>query len=123
MEGEAATRSKRSAAQTHFRGAKGDYAQCRLSLRESAFAQSLRVAASRIVCVVFLLAGCAEERKSYMRHPLVREMKVMPAPANVPETSTQAEPFPPPRPVLPHEASTLVTAPTIQSPERTPAPQ
>lgn len=67
------------------------------------------------------MAGCAEERKSYMRHPLVREMKVMPAPAKVPETSTQAEPVPPPRPELPHEASSFVTLPMIKSGESTPA--
>src|SRR5258708_4009006 len=69
------------------------------------------------------LAGCAEERKSYMRHPLVREMKVMPAPQHVPETSTQAEPVAPPRPILPDEKSTLVDIPTIQTPDRTPVPR
>lgn len=71
--------------------------------------------------MLLALAGCAEERKSYMRHPLVREMQLMPAPQTVPETSTQAEPFPPPRPILAQESSTLVDVPMIQSPERTPA--
>ena len=68
------------------------------------------------------VCGCAEEHKSYMRHPLVREMKVMPAPAHVPETSSQAEPFPPPPPVLPQEDARLLTVPMIKSNERTPAP-
>lgn len=74
-----------------------------------------------IVALVFF-CGCAEERKSYMRHPLVREMRVMPVTSYVPETSTQAEPTPPPRPDLPDDPSTLVNVPTIQSKERTPAP-
>jgi hypothetical protein len=73
--------------------------------------------------MIVAIAGCAEERKSYMRHPLVREMKLMPAPANVPENSTLAEPLPPPRPILPNESSGLVSVPTIQTNERTPAPQ
>jgi hypothetical protein len=74
------------------------------------------------LCAIMAATGCAEERKSYMRHPLVREMKVMPAPANGPETSTLAEPLPPQRPLLPHEGSGLVSVPMIQSNERTPAP-
>jgi hypothetical protein len=76
-----------------------------------------------ILCVAAAIAGCAEERKSYMRNPLVREMKVVPGSARVPETSTQAEPVPPPRPVLPDDPSTLISAPTIRTNERTPAPQ
>ncbi len=76
-----------------------------------------------VLCAALFLVGCAEERKSYMRHPLVREMKLMPAPNLVPETSTQAEPLPPPRPALPYEGSTLITAPVIQSLEHTPAPR
>ncbi len=73
------------------------------------------------LALVPLSVGCAEERKSYMRHPLVRELRLMPAPVKVPDIATPAEPVPPPRPVLPDDPSTLVTAPTIRSDERTPA--
>lgn len=81
----------------------------------------IRISAFFASSALVFLAGCAEERKSYMRHPLVREMKVSPASPTVPETSTQAEPVPPPRPILPYEASSLITVPMIQSEERTPA--
>jgi len=82
-----------------------------------------RCSAYLLFLSAWLGAGCAEERKSYMRSPLVREAKVTPAPPREPEYSTQAEPSPPPRPVLPDEPSSFVTVPMIQSLDRTPVPR
>jgi hypothetical protein len=50
--------------------------------------------------IATVLLGCQQE-KSYLRHPLVREMNITPGPISEPENSTQAEPYPPPRPYLP----------------------
>ena len=64
--------------------------------------------------------GCGG-RKSYTRHPLVAQSKVVAGPINVPETQTPAEPYAPPRPNLEVELSNLSTVPMIQSSEKTPA--
>jgi len=46
------------------------------------------------IVVLGILAGlgCGERHKSYMRHPLIREMKVTAGETADTETSTQAEP-------------------------------
>ena len=76
---------------------------------------------SIVAILVIWFVGC-EGRKSYMRHPLVAQAKVVAGPINEPEILTQVEPYPPPRPNLEIEASNLITVPMIKSSERTPAP-
>jgi hypothetical protein len=75
-----------------------------------------------ILFVFAALIGC-EEHKSYMRDPIVRQLKVIAGPVSEPERATPAEPYPPVRPVLPDDPSSVVVAPMVQSPQRTPAPQ
>ena len=69
-----------------------------------------------------VLSGCKSPVKPYMRNSMVREMNVTASPITEPETATQAEPYPPPRPILPDEPSHLATVPMIRTPERTPVP-
>ena len=66
-------------------------------------------------------SGCDGHDKPYMRHPLVKEMQVMAAPFKESEGATQAEPYPPLRPILPDQPSNLAVEPIIQTPARTPA--
>lgn len=68
------------------------------------------------------LDGCKGQQKSYMLSPLVRARNVIPTPNKEPETSTQVEPYPPQRPVIPEEPSNLISLPTIRTPDHTPAP-
>ena len=74
------------------------------------------------VLVLFAaLIGC-EQHKSYMHDPLVRQLNVIAGPVSEPENATQAEPYPPVRPLLPADPSNVAIAPMVQTPERTPAP-
>jgi hypothetical protein len=66
------------------------------------------------------LIGC-EQRKSYMRDPLVRQLNVIAGPVSEPENATQVEPYPPVRPVLPDDPANIAVAPIVQTEERTPA--
>ena len=77
-----------------------------------------------IRCLAILVAlapliGC-EQRKSYLRDPLVRQLNVIVGPATEPENATQIEPYPPVRPALPDEANVAAT-PVVHTEERTPA--
>jgi hypothetical protein len=75
------------------------------------------------ILALVLLCGCQhKDRQAYRRNPLVRELNVAPGPAAAPETATQAEPYPPPRPHLPADPSSFASVPHVQSPERTPVP-
>ncbi len=66
----------------------------------------------RIVFALVLLApGCADRHKSYMRHPLIREMNISASAAADTEVSTQVEPYPPPRPALPSDPSHIAVLP------------
>ena len=82
----------------------------------------LRASALITLGFAFLVAGCQPGSKSYMRSPLVRELRITPGPPGEPEISTQAEPYPPPRPILPDEPSSFAALPMIQTPDRTPVP-
>jgi hypothetical protein len=83
----------------------------------------LRTSALFGFALALLIAGCqSSNSKSYLRSPLVRELRISPGPPGEPENSTQAEPYPPPRPILPDEPSNFAAVPMIQTPDRTPAP-
>ncbi len=58
------------------------------------------------LCVVAI--GCGQN-KSYLRHPLVRQLNVIAGPVSEPETATQAEPYPPARPTQPDEFPNVAT--------------
>ncbi len=75
-----------------------------------------------IVLALAPLIGC-EQRKSYLRDPLVRQLNVIASPASVPENATQIDPYPPVRPILPDEPTNIAVAPIVQTAERTPAKQ
>jgi len=66
------------------------------------------------------LIGC-EQRRAYLRDPLVRQLNVIAGPASEPENATQVEPYPPVRPVLPDEPASVAVVPIVQTGERTAA--
>jgi hypothetical protein len=75
----------------------------------------------QILLVIGLCASGCESPKAYMRHPLVKEMRVMKDPVVEPERATQAEPFAPPRPNMPSDPLEFPTTTVIRTPEHTPA--
>jgi hypothetical protein len=81
-----------------------------------------QILASFAFSISTIIVGCQSAPKSYMRNPLVRELRVAPGPVSDVENSTPADPYPPPRPILPDEPSSVANVPMIQTPERTMAP-
>jgi hypothetical protein len=73
-----------------------------------------------IVLALAPLIGC-EQRKSYLRDPLVRQLNVIASPASMPENATQVDPYPPVRPVLPDDPANIAISPIVQTADRTPA--
>jgi hypothetical protein len=73
-----------------------------------------------VVGLFAALTGC-QQCKSYMRDPIVRQHNVIAGPVSEPANATQAEPYPPVRPVLPDDPSNVAVTPMEKTPERTPA--